>query len=228
MNDITKPNPESLIPMASPTEKPNPVFRMVPKNMEEAAKWADYLSKSQLVPKDFQGKPRDILIAMQMGAELNLPALQAIQGIAVINGRPSIWGDLLVALVQIHADFEYKKEYFEGEKEELTAVCEVKRKDWPVHISKFSVEDAKTAKLWTRSPPSPWALYPKRMLQTRARSFGLRDCFADILKGLYIAEEVSDYPVTEKDITPAQKAISVSEVELSETEKKAADIRSKI
>jgi hypothetical protein len=32
------------------------------------------------------------------------------------------------------------------------------------------------------------------MLAMRARGFAIRDCFADVLKGLITAEEAQDYP----------------------------------
>jgi hypothetical protein len=58
--------------------------------------------------------------------------------------------------------------------------------------SRFSVEDAKRAGLWGKQ--GPWTAYPKRMLSMRARGFAIRDCFADVLKGLITAEEAQDYP----------------------------------
>ena len=187
---------------------------------------AAYLAKSDFVPAAYRGKPENIVIAMLMGAAVGLHGLQAVQNIAVINGRPCLWGDSLLAVAQNHKDFEYVNEYMEGEDDKLTAVCEVKRKDAPVRVVKFSVQDATTAKLWGKG--GPWSLYPKRMLQMRARGFAIRDTFADALNGMSSAEEVRDYPVQAKDITPAQKAIPLSEVELSETEKKAANLRGKL
>ena len=38
----------------------------------------------------------------------------------------------------------------------------------------------------------PWQQYPYRMLQMRARSWGLRDGFADALKGMQVREEIED------------------------------------
>src|SRR5690606_6210149 len=63
----------------------------------------------------------------------------------------------------------------------------------------FSVADAKKAGLWGKQ--GPWQQYPKRMLSMRARAFALRDGFADVLRGLGIAEEVQDHqPI--RDVTP--------------------------
>src|SRR2546427_12720258 len=65
----------------------------------EALQLCEVLAQSTMVPEQYVGKPGDILIAIQYGAELGVKPLQAIQGIAVINRRPTIWGDLALAVV---------------------------------------------------------------------------------------------------------------------------------
>ena len=161
-------------------------FCLSPNNLSEAMEFAKLVASSNLVPRHFQGKPGDILIAIQMGSELNLPPLQALQNIAVINGRPCLWGDALLAVVKAHPEFEYLKEYEENQ----TAVCQVKRKNQPEHTATFSQADAAKAQLANK--PGPWQQYPKRMRQMRARAFALRDTFPDALKGIAVAEEVQD------------------------------------
>ena len=71
-----------------------------PCNFDEAMKLATIIAGSDLAPKDFRGKPDNVLVAIQMGSELGLAPMQAVQNIAVINGRPSVWGDALLAIVQ--------------------------------------------------------------------------------------------------------------------------------
>ena len=61
-----------------------------PTNLKEAKEFAETLSKSGLVPKEFQAKPANILVAVQWGYEIGLAPMQALQNIAVINGRPSL------------------------------------------------------------------------------------------------------------------------------------------
>jgi hypothetical protein len=69
----------------------------------------------------------------------------------------------------------------------------IKRRDRSAVVRTFSEADAKKAGLWGKS--GPWAQYPARMLQMRARGWALRDAFPDALKGLGIREEVQDYQV---------------------------------
>ena len=173
-------------------------FAMNPANLQEAMQLANMLAGSQVVPKYYQGKAQDALVAMMMGAEIGLNPIQSLQNIAVINGRPSIWGDAMVALVQNHPAFGGIEESFDDAT--MTASCTVWRNGGPRQTQTFSEVDAKKAGLWNKA--GPWQQYPKRMLQLRARGFALRNQFADAIAGLITAEEAQDMPI-ERDITPA-------------------------
>lgn len=174
-----------------PIEKQPSGFALAPRNIDEAMRLADMICKSELAPKAFKGKPEDTLIAMMMGNEVGLNPLQAIQNIAVINGRPSIWGDAMLALVQNHPKFGGITESFD--KGSMTATCTVWRKGGEKHTQTFSMEDAKKAGLSGKQ--GPWTQYPERMLSMRARGFALRNQFADALAGLISREEAMDTPI---------------------------------
>lgn len=164
-----------------------------PVTLDEAMRFSDMLAKSSMVPKAYQGKPEDVLVAVQWGKELGLAPLQALQNIACINGKPSVYGDAAMALVQASPVCEGIEEYFEGEgTPNPVAVCVAHRKNRQPVTAKFSVEDSKRAGLWGKQ--GPWQAYPKRMLQMRARGFALRDAFPDVLKGLITVEEAADDP----------------------------------
>lgn len=165
---------------------------------KDPMKFAEQISKSNLVPKQFQGKPADIYLAMSWGDELGLTPIQSLQNIAVINGKPSIYGDTMIALCRRHPEFEDIKENISGEGSKRTAVCEVKRKGQSWYKSQFSMGDAAKAGLLNRS--GPWQSYPDRMLKMRARGFALRDVFADALGGVITREEAEDYPKEPKPI----------------------------
>ena len=159
-----------------------------PRTFEQALEFSNWLAESELVPKDYRGKPANCLIAMQWGAELGLKPLQALQNIAPINGRPALWGDAVIALVRNSPLCEFVIETDDG----TAATCRVKRRGEPEQTRTFSVDDARAAGLHGKQ--GPWSQYPKRMRQMRARAFALRDVFADVLRGLPIAEEVMDIP----------------------------------
>ncbi len=175
-------------------------FSLTPQSLDEAMQYADIIAKSNVIPKDYKGNPGDVLVAMQWGLELGLPPLQALQNIAVINGRPAVWGDAMLAIVRSHQSCEYVTEEFD--EQSWTATCRAKRRGEPEQQRQFSYQDAQQAGLAGKQ--GPWQSYPKRMIQMRARAFALRDIFPDALRGIAVAEEAQDIP--ERDVTPAQPA----------------------
>ncbi|KXV66610.1 recombinase family protein [Gluconobacter oxydans] len=184
-------------------------------SFNELMRFAEIAAGSGMVPKEYVGKPAAILIAVQMGSELGLAPMQSMQNIAVINGRPSIWGDALLGLVKASPVCDDVVETMEGEGDRMTAICVAKRKGKSPVEARFSVQDAKDAGLWSK--PGPWKQYPKRMLQMRARGFALRDAFPDVLRGLITAEEAADIPQDDfrksvsnqgpTDVTPKRQQI---------------------
>jgi len=176
--------------------RPRPI---VPTDIDQIWRYATIVSKSGMAPKDMTD-PATITVAIMHGLEVGLTPLMALQRIAVINGRPMIWGDGAIGLVRASGLCEFIDESIAGDGDNRVATCRVKRKGEIRPVERmFSVHDAKIAGLWNKS--GPWKDYPRRMLQMRARAFALRDCFADVLGGLYIAEEfVGDEPM--KDVTP--------------------------
>lgn len=176
-----------------------------PTTLTEAIQFSEMLASSSMVPRAYQGKPNDVLVCLQWGYEMGMAPMQALQNIAVINGKPSMYGDSLMALVQASPTCENIEEYFENEgTPNPVAVCVAKRKGRTPVIFKFSVEDAKRAGLWGKT--GPWQAYPKRMMQMRARGFALRDAFADVLTGLITAEEAHDYPDEAKSAPAPRQA----------------------
>lgn len=183
-------------------------FSLAPQNITEALEFAGMLSKSNLVPKDFVNNAGNILVAVQWGMELGLQPMQAMQNIAVINGRPSLWGDAVLALVKASPLCEYVVE----EVGDTQAVCRVKRRGEPEQVRTFSMADAEKAGL--KGKQGPWSQYPKRMMQMRARSWAVRDVFPDVLRGMPIAEELQDTP--EKNITAAAQVVTDTKPEYTD------------
>lgn len=186
-------------------------------NLQEVMNYAEILAKSTMIPKNYQNKSGDVLVAIQMGAELGLKPIQSLQNIAVINGRPSVYGDALISLVQASSLCEYINESFDESTN--TAKCTVKRRGEEESTTCFSKADAIMAGLWGKI--GPWKQYPKRMLQMRARGFALRDKFADILGGLITAEEAQDMPV---DVTPKTQKLRSRLNDLLASEKSEAQV----
>lgn len=183
------------------------VAAIVPQTFDDVYRFAQVVAQSGLCPYGMD-TPQKVTVAILTGLEIGVKPMQAVQGIAVIGGRPCVWGDLALGVVRGSGELEWIKEFYEGDLDsvdwtatkpdgaalKVKAVCVVKRKGEPETRNEFSIGDAVVAKLWGKrgnnGKDTPWITNPKRMLKMRARGFGLRDQFTDVMKGLYIAEEL--------------------------------------
>lgn len=189
------------------------VAAFVPTSLEETWRLAQIISASKMAPKSYDNDPNKVMVGIMAGLELGLTPFTALQSIAVIGNNPSVWGDGALALVEASGLLEYHHESFDERAN--AATCVVKRLGKPSETTRsFSFEDAKKANLLGKQ--GPWQGYPKRMCQMRARAWALRDTFADVLKGIGIAEEVRDHtPIGETrsfggDVRPALTAALVN------------------
>lgn len=187
-------------------------FGLSARNWEEGLRIARTLANSALVPKAYQGKPEDVVVAMQYGAEIGLPPMAALQSIAVINGKPGVYGDGFLGVIMSKPAYQKHLEHYEladgtrvrslreehYKDDDTKAVSIFWRKGNPdPFVAEFSIGDAKRAKLWGKE--GPWSTYPARQLKWRARGFAGRDGFAGELRGVKMAEELIDTP--EDDIS---------------------------
>lgn len=177
-------------------------------NLEEQETLARAYLSSGLLPKQFDTVAK-IITAMHYAAEIGVPSIIGIKQICVINGSPSIWGDLPLALCEKSGKLEDIEEFLFNDKYEkicfenknlnqnlFGACCRVKRKDRSLVEKTFTVDDAIVAGLLTKelkSSKDTWVKYPKLMMMYRARSMALKSVFPDILNGINIAEYDSDY-----------------------------------
>lgn len=191
-------------------------------NLDEMYRFAQYVSASPFAPKDMRD-PVSIVVAIQYGAELGLSMMAALANIAVINGKPSIYGDAMLALVRASGLLQ---EFSEGlvvkVDGKLACTCaKWAREGECIHsraaIIPFSRPGEErvgvcfahrkgTAEGNLRTfgvvdakiaglwgKSGPWSTAPDRMLMFRPRGFVLRDEFSDVLKGLISREEAMDF-----------------------------------
>lgn len=160
---------------------------IVPTTIEEVFRLATAIAKSGLAPRDMATAEK-LTVAILHGLEIGIPPMMAVNKIAVVNGRPTLWGDALPALL-LSKGFKIRETYCD-QGDNRFAQCSVIRPNGEQITRNFSVADAKIAGLWGK--PGPWKQYPDRMLQMRARGLAARDGAADVLSGIYITEEMQD------------------------------------
>jgi hypothetical protein len=172
---------------------------------EIAKRVAHTLSQSSIVPDDYRGRPNDCFVAINMGHSLDMDPFQAIQSIAVIEGKPCLYGDGLIGVVRASPKCLWIEEKISDDGK--TATCRTQRDGDPNPIeATYSMADAVQAGIDTKFN---WKKHPKRMLQMRARAYCLRDAYPDLLKGLGVVEERQDHddtppPVTTYDLPQAE------------------------
>lgn len=178
------------------------VAGIIPQTIDEVLRLAQGIAKSGLAPSTMNTAEK-ITVAILTGLEIGLPPMFALQKIAVVNGRPALWGDALPALLWSRG-FKLR-EWTEGD----TAHCEVTRPDGSTIERTFSDADAKAAGLLGKA--GPWTQYKPRMRAMRARGFACRDGAADVLGGLYVAEELDDIEQTPRKSSSSAKKDGTTE-----------------
>jgi hypothetical protein len=201
--------PEPEPPYPSPVRFGVPGF-LVPRSIGEVKELARMIALAEWAPecyRDIDGNYvlQKIELAIMHGLSVGLGPIAAVQSIAIINGMPSIWGDGALAVIEQSGLLEDMSEEYEIDDEQgLVAICTMKRRHrgTPI-VTRFSTAMADHAGL-TRVE-GPWQSYPERMLRMRARSWTMRDAFADVLRGLHLREEVEDYVGIRTLRTPAPR-----------------------
>jgi hypothetical protein len=173
-------------------------------DVDAAFRFAECYLQSRLAPPAFR-TAQQLVIVWAKAAELGLTPMQAIEGMTIINNRVGIMGDLALAMVEGSGLLVAKGVEYTGEGDELTCHLTLRRKGRKAQTYSFSVAEAKAALIYERS--GPWKTYPRRMTYYRALGFGLRDEFADVLKGMKTTEELQDYPDSKsvREVPPAKE-----------------------
>lgn len=210
---IVRPEPTPKLPAKAALRGGGSISPIVPQDFEQAYRMAEVIAAAGMAPKSFMMKdPTDlkeylsvprITLAIMAGLEVGLMPLQAIQGIAVINGMPTIYADAQDALVEASGLLEDRVEEHEldGQGLFLWYRCTVWRRGrkTPVEVE---VTRAQASRAGWLKKQGPWQESPNRMAQRRARGWAYRDAFPDVLKGLVDRDEALEMV----DVTRADAA----------------------
>lgn len=216
------------LPAQRPLQAGAPIKGIIPANFDEAARMARTACMAGYRPLSTPyGKPDptpdEQMAAATMiilaGLELDMAPTQALEVIAMINGRRCIYGDGIPAILWSKG-FEIDEEY-EGKpgSDDHAAVCTITRPGGKKITRRFSIGDAKRARLWDerkevpgyqgkmKPNDAPWYRFWPRMLQMRARGLAAHDGAADVLRGMRMAEEERDQERVMRDVTPQTHAL---------------------
>src|SRR5690606_24504249 len=69
-------------------------------SLAERMNYAKALATADLLPPAYRNKPGNVLLAVEHGQALGIPPMTAIQGVHIIQGKPTLSADLMAALVR--------------------------------------------------------------------------------------------------------------------------------
>lgn len=156
--------------------------------------YARALSVSDLLPAPYRGKPANVLVAVEYGRALGLEPMSAIQGINVIQGKPTASAQLISGLVR-RAGHTLRVRLVTDDKGHPAAEATIIRSDDPEFEfrSVWTMQRAQAAGLTGKG--GSWQAYPAAMLKARAITEVARDACADVLAGVaYTEEELEPSP----------------------------------
>jgi hypothetical protein len=168
----------------------NNSLALIPSQNEFAAmmELADVMVKSGFLPQSIRNANQAVTI-MMVGRELNIPPWQALNGVTVIQGKPTLAPQLMLALI-------YRTGLSEGigfEEGKDSYTVTMKRKGEPVKSETFTMADATRMGLASKDN---WKKQPMTMLKWRAVAACARVAYPDVIMGMYTTEEIAPDNVT--------------------------------
>jgi hypothetical protein len=177
-----------------------------PGSITEAYEYAKLLVSSRLLPRAV-ATPEAAFAIIATGRELGLTALQSLRSIHVIEGRPTLSADLILALVKARGDV---CSYFRlVESTDRIATYETQRRGEPAPTRlSWTWEDAQRAGVVGKDN---WKRYPAAMLRARAITALARAVYPDLAMGLYDPDEIAPEaaapaPTVEVSVAPSVPA----------------------
>lgn len=154
--------------------------------------YAERLAQAGLLPAAYRQQPANVLLIVEQAEALGIPVMTALNGIHVIEGKPTISPHLMAGLVR-QAGHKLR---ISGD--DTHAVAEIIRADDPgfTFRSEWTLDRAKKAGLAGRGS---WGKYPAAMLKARAISEVCRDACQEVVVGVYTPEELGADVVVDAD-----------------------------
>lgn len=165
------------------------------KNFEIALRMADCLSKSTVVPKDYQNNPGNCLIAIEMASRINTSPMMVMQNLFIVNGRPAWSSQWIIAMINSSRRYKTELQYdFGSAKEDGGLSCQAWAEDYSGHkvVGPKITMTMANAEGWVQKNGSKWKTMPNVMIQYRAASFFGRMNCPDMIMGIYSRDEVAD------------------------------------
>ena len=164
---------------------------------EHIQRVAAVFSKSELVPKKYQGNAANCIIALEIANRIGASPLMVMQNLDVIMGKPSWSSKFLIASVNACGKFSplrYEEDEQEGGRTRAWAYDKgTKEKLYGAWVSMNMAK----AEGWIDKAGSKWKTMPELMRRYRAASFFTNQFAPEVSMGLQTSDEVQDVEIIE-------------------------------
>ena len=189
------------------------------KDINQAFKFCDMLSKSPIIPDAFRNNAASCLIAVEMASRMNRNPLEVMQSMYIVHGKPSFSASFLISLVNSCGLFERLKFEFVGKQGSENFGCYAwtvekstgEKLTGPVITLKMARDEG-----WARQNKSKWDNMPEVMLRYRAASFFTRLFCPDLISGFApddVDAETPEIKVKEPEQAQEQESLNNKVIE---------------
>lgn len=176
---------------------------------------AGMLVKTGFLPQAIK-TPEQALAIILTGRELGIGTMAALNNINVIQGKPTVSPQLMLALINRTGEIEQ----FSLQSSDQGATCTIKRRGFDAYTATFGPKEAASMGLATKDN---YKKQPGTMYKWRAVADAARSTFADAVLGLYIPEEMGAHVDTETGEVIEAKADLVEPVRRLESPRQTVE-----
>lgn len=172
-----------------------------PSNFELAQRMATALSKSTLIPKEFQDNLPNCLIALEMAHRMGASPMMVMQNLYIVHGKPAWSSQFVIAAINSTGRFSPLRFDMKGEKDTRECYAWANELGTGERLEGPPVSMAMAkAEGWSTKNGSKWQTLPELMLRYRAATFFGRLYAPEVLMGMKEESEVIDVDAT---VSPA-------------------------
>jgi len=175
---------------------------------DQLARAAGMLAKSTIVPQNYQNRPEDCFIAVEMATRMHTSPLFIMQNLYVVKGKPTWAGQACMAMINACGRFKDVKHVYTGQKGTDSRGC---------YVTATRISDGETvngteitmkmvhSEGWDSN--KKWLTMTEQMLGYRAASFFARMYCPEALMGLQTYDEVVDTTPTKSTASTIADAL---------------------
>jgi hypothetical protein len=197
---MNEPTPDTQLATA---EKPQTSLLLAPSNFELAQRMATALSKSTLIPQNFQNNLPNCLIALEMANRMGASPMMVMQNLYIVHGKPAWSSQFVIAAINSTGRFSPLRFKIEGDGDKRQCIA------WAIELATkenlegppVSIAMAK-AEGWYGKNGSKWQTMPELMLRYRSATFFGRLYAPEVLMGMKEEGEIIDIDTTSTPVIP--------------------------